>query len=94
MLDFSSDNWGLAPFRFELMWLEDKEFPQMILDWWKEIKVEGWAAYRLATKLNLLMATKLNLLRFKIKEWAKKNFGDMRMQKAYMLEEIRSLDLK
>lgn len=86
MLDFSFDNWGLAPFRFELMWLEDKEFPQMILDWWKEIKVEGWAAYRLATKLNLL--------RFKIKEWAKKNFGDMRMQKAYMLEEIRSLDLK
>lgn len=45
------------------------------MDWWKEMKVEGWEGCRLATKLKLLM--------LKIKEWAKKNFGDVGVQKAY-----------
>lgn len=58
----------------------------MIMEWWKELKVEGWAGYRLATKLKFLKAT--------IKEWAKTNFVDMGMQKAHLLEEIQNLDRK
>ena len=44
------------------------------------LKVDGWARYRLATKLKLL--------KVKIKEWAKMNFADVKMQKAQLLEDI------
>ncbi|XXG46977.1 hypothetical protein AAC387_Pa09g0968 [Persea americana] len=75
---------GPASFRFEL--LEEKMFPQMIKEWWKELKVDGWVGYRLGTKLKLL--------KVKIKEWAKMNFADMKMQKTQLLEDIQNLDKK
>ena len=56
----------------------------MIQRWWEEIKVEGWAGHR--------MATKLKLLKNKIKEWAKENFGDVRTQKICIPAEIQALD--
>lgn len=46
----------------------------MIMEWWKEFKVEEWAGYRLATKLKML--------KVKLKEWAKMSYADMKMQKA------------
>lgn len=50
------------------------------------MKVEGEAGYRLATKLKLL--------KLKIKEWAKNNFGEVGERKAHLLEEIQRLDRK
>ena len=46
--------------------------------------MEDWAAHRLATKWRLL--------KNKIKEWAKTNFGDVRIQKSNILPEIQALD--
>lgn len=43
------------------MWLEEKEFLELIKEWWKEFRVDGWAGFKLATKLKLLKG--------KIKEW-------------------------
>ena len=58
----------------------------MIMEWWKELKVEGWTGYRLATKLKML--------KVKLKAWAKMSFADMKMQKAQLLEDIQNLDKK
>ena len=47
----------------------------------------GWVVgYRLATKLKLL--------KLKIKEWARNNFGEVGMRKTHLLEEIQRLDWK
>ena len=80
MLDSNLDRWGPTPFRFELMWLEEKNFTEKIRGWWREMKIEGWAGYRLITKLKLL--------KLKIKEWATPNFVEG-VQKAYLLEEVQ-----
>lgn len=61
IFDSDSERWGPTPFCFELMWLEEKEFPSLIHGWWEESKVEGWAGHRLATELKLL--------KDKIKKW-------------------------
>lgn len=50
------------------------------------MRVEGWVGYRLATKLKLL--------KLKIKEWDRNNFGEVAMRKAHLLEEIQRLDRK
>lgn len=86
MLDSECERWGPAPFRFELMWLQEKSFPELISDWWKKMAVEGWAGHKFAAKLKLLKA--------KIKEWVKENFGEVGMMKANILNELQSLDAK
>ena len=48
--------------------------------------MDGWAGYRLATKLKLL--------KIKLKEWAKEHFGEVKYQKFKILAEIQSLDGK
>ena len=68
------------------MWIEEKQFPNLIQGWWEESKVEGWAGYWLAIKLKLL--------KNKIKEWAKENFGEVRIQKLNILAETEALDRK
>ena len=42
MIDSECDGWGPSPFQFELMWLEEDQFPSMIQKWWEEVRVEGW----------------------------------------------------
>lgn len=40
------------------------------------------------------MATKLKVLKNEIKEWAKENFRDMRIQKSNILADMQALDRK
>lgn len=54
LLDSNYERWGLTTFRFELMWLEQKNFPELIAEWWKEFRVTGWAGFKLASKQKLL----------------------------------------
>ena len=68
------------------MRFEEKKFPMLIQGWWEEIKVEGWVGHRLATKFKVL--------KNKITEWAKLNFGDVQVQKSNILTEIQALDKK
>lgn len=49
------------------MWIDECSFPDLIKQWWQEIKVEGCAGFKLAIKFKLL--------KYKIRE-AKHNFGD------------------
>ena len=54
LLDSKPDRWGAAPFHFELYWFENKVFVTLIKDWRKEIRVDGWAGFRLGLKLKML----------------------------------------
>lgn len=84
LVDSGWERWGLAPFRFEKMWLEEEHFPDLVSDWWKEIRVEGWVGFTLALNLKNLKK--------RIKEWAEIHFRDVRAIKEGILEEIRVLD--
>lgn len=86
LLDSNYERWGPAPFRFEIMWLEEKDFPNLIKEWWMSFSVEGWAGHGLAIKLKMLKQ--------KIKEWVRSRFGDVGVIKANLLEEIQKLDRK
>lgn len=52
LLDSRSESWGPISFRFELMWLKEKDFPRQIKGWWDSLRVHGWAGHRLLMKLN------------------------------------------
>lgn len=80
LLDSCYERWGPAPFRFEKMWLEESHFLDFIREWWKELRVEGWAGFRLAVKLKLLKG--------KIKEWVGLHFGEVVVIKDEILEQI------
>lgn len=34
--------------------MEEKPFLQLVKEWWMELRVEGWAGYKLAAKLKYL----------------------------------------
>ncbi|XXG85840.1 hypothetical protein AAC387_Pa11g0856 [Persea americana] len=86
MLDSECERWGPSPFRFELMWLQEENFTKLVQKWWEEIRVDGWAGHRLATKLKLLKT--------KLKEWAKEHFEKVKHQKSKILAEVQSVDGK
>lgn len=86
MLDTQCERWGPSPFRFELMWLDEKELSGLIKEWWGSCVVEG--------KPGFVQAYKIKERKVKIKEWAKNHFGEIRVVKMSILEEIQLLDKK
>lgn len=54
LLNIASNNWGPSPFRFELMWLQEPGFPDLVRRWWKENDCDGWMGFCLAQKLKFL----------------------------------------
>lgn len=70
-----------SQFHFELMWLEEKKFPEIIKQWWKGFRVVGWAGSKLAIKIKLLKG--------KITEWFNNSFGRwVRLRKASLKNSI------
>ena len=86
VLDSRLESWGPKPFQFELMWLEEKGFKDLIRAWWSGKQVQGWAGFRLASKMRCLKAN--------IKVWAKDNFGSVEASMAELLTSIKELDSK
>ena len=86
LLNSNNAKWGPSPFRFELLWLEDKHFRDSIKLWWNNYDVSGRASYRLSSKLKRL--------KFSIKDWIKINHRPLESHKASILEELQSLDIK
>ncbi|GKU98539.1 hypothetical protein SLEP1_g11530 [Rubroshorea leprosula] len=62
-------NWGPKPFRFFNTWLQHTDFKAEVAKLWKSIEVQGWGGYILKEKLK---ETKLFL-----KNWSKKNCGEL-----------------
>lgn len=86
LLDSQCERWGPAPFRFELMWLEEKKLHVLIKEWWDNVTAEGRAGFRLAMKLKYLKE--------KLKDWARCHFGDVGAVKDHILIELQALDNK
>lgn len=68
------------------MWLDEKELSWLIKEWWGSCIVEG--------KPGFVQAYKIKERKVKIKEWAKNHFGEIRVVKMSILEEIQLLDKK
>lgn len=39
LLETGTEDWGPPPFRFELMWLYEKDFSKCVEEWWTGKKV-------------------------------------------------------
>lgn len=46
--------WGPPPFRFEIMWLKEKSFDEVIYKWWNKVSVDGGMGFQLAQNLTFL----------------------------------------
>lgn len=77
---------GLYSISFEPMWVEENELAGLIENWWKGVKVDG--------RLGFALAIKIKIIKLKIKEWAKSQFGDVGAAKKNIVEEIRRIDKK
>lgn len=60
--------------------MEEPKFLDKVRDWWLEVNGEGWAGFKLSKKLKLL--------KVKIKEWAKEQFGDIVEEKINLWEKF------
>lgn len=68
------------------MWLEEKQFADLIHSSWKEIRVERWMGSRLSMKLKILKQI--------IKKWIRRIIGEVQLMKSGLMEEILILDGK
>ncbi|WMV13355.1 hypothetical protein MTR67_006740 [Solanum verrucosum] len=82
-----SGNWEQkrSNFKFENWWLKVEGFTNLIQSWWNEFLVEGCPDY--------ILNIKLRMLKQKLKEWSKSNFGELTSKKNSLLEELAEIDL-
>lgn len=79
------EDWG-PPFRFELMWLSEKELKGSVKNRWSSISIPGWMGYQLARKLKFLKR--------KMLDYKKEVFGNLSERKNQLLEGIQNIDAK
>ncbi|KAK6803376.1 hypothetical protein RDI58_001160 [Solanum bulbocastanum] len=71
-------------FKFENWWIKVEGFTELIQVWWNEFLVEGCPDYRLNIKLKMLKE--------KLNDWSKANFGMIANKKNSLLEELAEID--
>ena len=75
------------PFRFEQLWLEHKDFKDIVNQWWQEtVPPTGIVTYRFQQKLKTLKA--------KIRTWNKEEFGNIFEDKKRLTNELELLNQK
>ncbi|XP_073016672.1 uncharacterized protein [Primulina eburnea] len=80
--------WGPTAFRFENVWVREKNFKSSASIWWDRAAVRGWEGYKFMMKLKSV--------KMEIKRWNKEVYGmvDMRMgelrRKISVLDELES----
>lgn len=71
-------------FRFEKVWFTADNFLDLIKDWWNLPQLSGCGAF--------ILAKKITLLREKLRNWAKMEFGSIKLKKMALLHEIGLID--
>ncbi|KAM7469396.1 hypothetical protein LguiA_007579 [Lonicera macranthoides] len=84
ILDTNCFKWGPTPFRFENMWLRNKEFCGKFKEWWESSVHQGWEGYKFMMKLGDVKR--------EVRKWNKEVFGDIRIEKFAILRRIEELD--
>ena len=67
VLDSNPIKWGPGPFCFDKLWLEHSSFKKELAIWWKNARVKGWPGYAFIERLRIVKE--------KVKEWSKKEYG-------------------
>ena len=69
LLESGSHRRGQIPFRFENMWLKEKEFLDKVKSWWENYHFQGTPSY--------ILAKKLTALKSNLKKWIESDFGNI-----------------
>lgn len=77
---------GLSPFRFEKMWIQNKDFSNKIKEWCHVCSFEGSGGY--------CFLQKLKHSKGKLKIWNADNSGQLGAHKEDLINSIKALDLK
>ena len=75
---------GKRPFKFKNMWLKEKGFVGKVKNWWDSFHFFGSPSY--------VLAKKIKALKWEIKRWNLKVFGDKRARHKASCEELKMLD--
>jgi len=82
----SSDlDWGQKPFRFNNYWLENRKFKKLVEEAWRGQRGEGW--------MGVVLKNKLKGLKEVIREWSRKEYGDVTSKVDNLMVEIAELDV-
>jgi len=79
-------DWGPRSFRFNNFWLENKNFKDIVEECWTTYQGGGWMGF--------ILKEKLKLLKSRLKEWNKAEYGGMEVQITKLKEEIEELDIR
>ncbi|GLT40902.1 hypothetical protein SLA2020_150000 [Shorea laevis] len=79
-------DWGPKPFRVLDAWQQHPEYRDFVEDRWKNLQIEGWAAYKCKQKLKLLKE--------ECKKWNSKVFGNVEVTFDNLVQQIEKLDKK
>eukprot|EP00253_Pinus_taeda_P029063 PITA_29063 len=78
---------GKKPFRFESFWLRDPQFIKKVQEWWNQSTVRGKG------KMHTLQL-KLKEIKRRIKEWNRKEFGNIMEAKQKLEREMEDIQQK
>ena len=84
LLDGGGMRSGPTPFRFENMWLKEKDFIPTLKSWWEGLVVRG--------SVGFIMMKKLKALKPLLKTWNRMVFGNVELQKKEALRQIAAWD--
>ncbi|KAH0658710.1 hypothetical protein KY289_027458 [Solanum tuberosum] len=73
-------------FKFENWWLQSEGFVDRVKDWWSSFRYSG--------KPDYVLACKLKALKHKLKEWSKKESGNLGLQRKKLLEQLAEMDME
>jgi len=86
ILKVESNDWGPKPFRFNNFWLHNKNLKKVVDDVWGSSVVRGWMDFVLKSKLKGLKTT--------LKEWNRREYGDVDAKLGKLKENIVEVDTR
>ena len=84
LLDSDGVRTGLAPFRFELMWLKYEGFKDILKGWWQNLHFYGFFSF--------IFSAKLKALKDILKDWNRDVFGKVETNKEDALRRVSFWD--
>ncbi|GKV02903.1 hypothetical protein SLEP1_g15281 [Rubroshorea leprosula] len=86
ILKARNTDWGPKPFQVMDAWQQHPDFRSFVDDKWKDLQLEGWAAYKCKQKLKLM--------KDECKRWNKEVFGNVETRWEILSKDIEALDIK
>ncbi|XP_026459289.1 uncharacterized protein LOC113359946 [Papaver somniferum] len=77
---------GPSPFHCEYYWFTHPDFVSLIKNWWESFSVSGNAGF--------VFCKKLQLLKQKLREWSKREYGDLERRLEELEDTFNNLDIE